>query len=123
MAKNLRVVNDRREFLLAMEDIFGDLYWSHVSLAREWDFIGVGAALGVTGSREGFPGFALMSLDGNSALVGHSDQDSVSFTGVADLKNIPELRESAARLAFHSPHRGNDAAFSAKVWLGLHPSD
>ncbi|MEV7911070.1 hypothetical protein [Streptomyces griseus] len=123
MAKNLHVLNSRREFLLAVEDPFGDLLWGRVSLAEKWDFIEVGSALGVTGSREGFPGFALMSIDGNSAIVGHSNETSISFTGAARLKEIAELRESASRLAFHSPHLGNDAALAAKEWLGLHPKD
>ncbi|SCF72281.1 hypothetical protein [Streptomyces sp. Cmuel-A718b] len=123
MAEDLHVINGEREFLLAIENDLGDIHWSQVSLAKEWDFIGVGSALGVTGSREGFPSFALMSIDGNSALVGHSNDTSVSFTGAARLKEIPELREYATRLAFHSPHLGHDAAFSAKVWLGLDPSE
>lgn len=123
MAEDLHVINRQREFLLAIEDDLGDIHWGRVSLAKEWDFIGAGSALGVTGARGGFPSFALMSIDGNSALVGHSDDVSVSFTGAAKLKQIPDLRESANRLAFHSPHLGNDAAFSAKVWLGLDPSE
>ncbi|WP_143665397.1 hypothetical protein [Streptomyces sp. gb14] len=122
MANDLHVVNELREFLLAIEGDSGDLYWGRVSLAKEWDFIGAGPDLGVTGSRKGFPSFALMSLDGNSALVGHSDENSISFTGARNLKEIPGLRESATRLAFNSPHLGNDVAFSAKVWLGLDPS-
>ncbi|MGW8485373.1 hypothetical protein [Streptomyces sp. NPDC055886] len=119
MARDLHVVNERREFLLSLEDDLGDLHWGQVSLAREWDFIGLGSTLGVTGSREGFPSFAVMSLDGNSALVGHSSKTSVSFTGADNLKEIPGLRECAACLAFNSPHLGEDVAFSASVWLGL----
>ncbi|MFI0012519.1 hypothetical protein [Streptomyces globisporus] len=121
MANDLHVINEQREFLMAIEDDSGDLCWGRVSLAKEWDFIEAGSGLGITGFRKGFPSFALLSIDGNSALVGHSDDNSISFTGAGNLKEIPEMRESAARLAFNSPHLGNDVAFSAKVWLGLDP--
>ncbi|WP_369020173.1 hypothetical protein ABZ326_08235 [Streptomyces californicus] len=122
MAKDLYVIDERREFLLAIEDDMGDLYWGQMCLAKEWDFIEVGPTLGVTGSRKGFPSFAAISLDGDSAIIGHSDDAFISFTGAARLKEIPVLRESATRLALHSPHLGKDAAFSARTWLGLDPS-
>lgn len=113
-----------RQFLLsisvpspgAVDDTDVEGVWGFVELLDDWDIMGAGCAVGVTGSRYGCPAFVMSALDGSVFVQGTVWQDSIGTVVLPNPHRVRSLRD-VARLNVGKPYRTAAEDEDTLAWL------
>jgi hypothetical protein len=116
--------SDGRQFLLsisvprpdAVDDTDVEGVWSVVELLSDWDIMGAGCAVGVTGSQYGSPSFVMSALDGSVFVQGTVWQDSIGTVVLPNPHRVLSLR-GIARLNVGKPYRTAAEDEDTLAWL------
>ncbi|GAQ57638.1 hypothetical protein a10_07509 [Streptomyces acidiscabies] len=113
-----------RQFLLsismprpdAVDDTDVEGVWGLVELMDDWDIMGAGCAVGVTGSRYGCPAFVMSALDGSVFVQGTLWQDSIGTAALPNPQRVRSLRDIAV-LSVGKPYRTAAENEDTLAWL------
>lgn len=113
-----------RQFLLsisvpspgAVDETDVEGVWGLVELLDDWDIMGAGCAVGVTGSRYGRPAFVMSALDGSVFVQGTVWQDSIGTAVLPHPRRVRSLRD-VARLNVGKPYRTAAEDEDTLAWL------
>ena len=113
-----------RQFLLAIsmpspgavDDTDVEGVWRLVELLDDWDIMGAGCAVGVTGGRYGCPAFVMPALDGSVFEQGTVWQDSIGTAVLPHPRRVRSLQD-VARLNVGKPYRTTAEDEDALAWL------
>ncbi|MFG2776913.1 hypothetical protein ACGFY7_03525 [Streptomyces prunicolor] len=113
-----------RQFLLsisvpypdAVDDTDVEGVWGLVELLGDWDIMGAGCAVGITGSRYGRPAFVMSALDGSVFVQGTVWQDSIGTAALPNPHRVQSLRD-VARLNIGKPYRTAAEDEDTRAWL------
>jgi hypothetical protein len=103
-----------REFLVGVAPS-GEWWWAHVRLAQSWDVMGLGSA-SILGNGEGYPGFIMMSLDGDVIVHGDVWQSEIGSVLTRNPAENQQLREHA-RWKVESPLTPDYEKTAIHRWL------
>ncbi|GAA3125464.1 hypothetical protein [Streptosporangium carneum] len=82
-----------RKFLVAVNCADGDSpqiwWWAKAELSDPWDIMGAGAASGALGAAHSYPGFVMLSLDGDVIVRGDRGEVSIDLTVVREPHRLP----------------------------------
>lgn len=113
-----------RQFLLsisvphpdAVDDTDVEAVWGLVELLDDWDIMGAGCAVGVTGSQYGCPAFVMSALDGSVFVQGTVWQDSIGTAVLPNPDRVQSLRDIAC-LSVGKPYRTAAEDEDTLAWL------
>ncbi|MFJ8061410.1 hypothetical protein [Streptomyces sp. NPDC096142] len=124
LAKEFGLFSAGRQFLLsinvpypnAVDDTDVEGVWGLVELLDDWDIMGAGCAVGITGSQYGCPAFVMSALDGSVFVQGTVWQDSIGTAVLPSPHRVQSLRD-VARLNVGKPYRTADEDKDTLAWL------
>ncbi|OSP43550.1 hypothetical protein B7767_09545 [Streptomyces sp. 13-12-16] len=124
LATELGLLSAARQFLLsisvpspgAVDDTDVEGVWGLVELLEDWDIMGAGCAVGITGSRYGCPAFVMSALDGSVFVQGTVWQDAIGTVALPDPHRVRSLRD-VARLNVGKPYRTAAENEDTLTWL------
>ncbi|WP_329109857.1 hypothetical protein OG792_13550 [Micromonospora sp. NBC_01699] len=120
LASEYGLFSQSREFLLGVDfagqDAAPILRWVRVQLQDDWDIMGAGAASGILGAGSGWPGFVMMSLDGEVIVGGTTWQRSIGSLAVRHPSRIQLVRDYVGRLIVN-PRTASDVRAEGERWL------
>ncbi|MGC2996969.1 hypothetical protein ACPF8X_00775 [Streptomyces sp. G35A] len=100
----------------AVDDTDVEGVWGLVELLDDWDIMGAGCALGVTGSQYGCPAFVMSALDGSVFVQGTVWQDSIGTAVLPHPHRVQSLRDIAS-LNVGKPYRTAAENEDTLAWL------
>ncbi|MGW4751590.1 hypothetical protein [Streptomyces chartreusis] len=124
LATEFRLFSVERRFLLsirvpspeAVDDTDVEAVWGLVELLDDWDIMGAGCAVGITGSQYGCPAFVMSALDGSVFVQGTVWQESIGTAVLSNPHLVQSLRD-VARLNVGKPYRTAAENEDTLAWL------
>jgi hypothetical protein len=124
LATEFGLFSDDRQFLLsisvpypdAVDDTDVEGVWGLVELLDDWDIMGAGCAVGITGSQYGCPAFVMSALDGSVFVQGTVWQSSIGTAVLPNPHRVQSLRD-ISRLNVGKPYRTAAEDEDTLAWL------
>ncbi|MEV5493028.1 hypothetical protein AB0L47_34495 [Streptomyces bobili] len=124
LATRFGLFSANRQFLLsisvphpdAVDDTDVEGVWGLVELLDDWDIMGAGCAVGITGSQCGRPAFVMSALDGSVFVQGTVWQASIGTAVLPNPHRVQSLRD-VARLSVGKPYRTAAEDEDTLAWL------
>ncbi|MER6448600.1 hypothetical protein [Streptomyces venezuelae] len=124
LATEFGLLSVDRQFLLSIsvphpdsvDDSDVEGVWGLVELMDDWDIMGAGCAVGITGSPYGCPAFVMSALDGSVFVQGTVWQDTIGTAVLPNPHRVQSLRD-VARLNVGKSYRSAAENEDTLAWL------